>query len=200
MATTWAIGAVCETLVGLLRDTVPDQPAPPSLEFQVATHETLDAGVGAGITLFLYRIHVDGTERAPAGRETPDGRQQVPQLPVQLHLLLTMWGQEPSLQHYLAGHAMRVMADNPVLPAGLLNGRYDAGVAPFREDETVEVSPAALSSDELFQLWESLGGGGYRLSVPYQARGLRIESQRLLPDQLPVAERVRDYRLIGSSS
>jgi hypothetical protein len=197
MATTRAIEAVCDTVVSLLRDSVPTVPATPPLQFRVFTQADFATGLTAGVSLFLYRIHVDGTERTPDGRERADGRRQVPQLPVQLHFVLTLWGTEASLQHYLAGWALRTIEDHPVLPAGLLNRRYEPDSTVFRPDETVELSHAALSTDELLQLWDVIGTDAYQLSLPYQARGIRLESDRLLPDGVPVVERVRAYRLIG---
>lgn len=189
MASYRAIEATCDGVVELLRDNYPAELATPPLQFAVATKDELAAGLPAGVTLFLYRILLEGTERAPDGRTRPDGRRFWPQLPVQLHFLLTPWGTDASLQQYLAGWMMRVMEDHPVLPAGLLNRRYDDDAQVFWPDETVELSAAPLGGDELYQLWDLIGPGTYQLSVPYQARGIRIESTRLLDHHPPVVER-----------
>jgi hypothetical protein len=197
MATHRAIEAVCDAVVGVLRDNAPeDLPAPP-LQFRVLSQSELEAGLTAGVSLFLYRVQLDGTERAPEGRVLTDGRQQFPLMPVQLQFLLTAWGPDASLQQFLTGWMMRTIEDYPVLPAGLLNRRYDGSSRVFWADETVELSYAALGTDELFQLWDVIGSNGYQLSVPYQARGIRIESSRLLEEHELVRERERHYRLIG---
>ncbi len=200
MATYRAIEATCDTVVELLEDHAPPELHDAALGFSVVTQTQLAAGPGAGVTLFLHRVLLDGTERAPDGRTRPDGRRQVPQLPVQLRFILTAWGTEPSLQQYLTGWMMRVVADHPVLPAGLLNRRYDADAEVFWPDETVELMPAAIADDELYQLWDLIGSGTYQLSVPYQARGIRIESPRLLEEGGPVLERVFDYHVVRGTS
>lgn len=113
---------------------------------------------------------------------------------LQLHFLLTAWAPDASLQHYLTGWMMRVLEDHPVLPAGQLNRRYDPDSPVFLPDETVELSAAPLENEELFHLWDLIGPQTYQLSVPYQARGLRIESTRLLEQHGPVRERGLDLR------
>lgn len=198
MANYRAIEATCDTVVELLRDNYPSELSDPPLQFSVFSRDDFADGLAAGVSLFLYRIFVDGTERAPDGRTHPDGRRYQPQMPVQLHFLLTAWGSSASLQQYLAGWMMRVVEDHPVLPAGLLNRRYDGDSPIFWPDETVEVSAAALPTDELYQLWDLIGPDTYQLSVPYQARGIRIESTRLIEPREPVRERHHGYRVIGA--
>ena len=128
------------------------------------------------------------------GRTTEEGNKQRPQLPIQLHFLLTAWAATASLQHFLAGWMMRTIEDYPVLPAGLLNRRYGDADAVFWPDESVELSTAPLDTEDLFGLWDQLGPDVYELSVPYQARGIRIESTRLVDEHDPVQERVQRYR------
>jgi Pvc16 N-terminal domain len=197
LATFRAVEATCDAVVGLLRDNYPEELSEPALQFAVFTKTEFAAGLGAGVSLFLYRVHVDGTERAPDGRVLVDGQRQFPQLPIQLQFLLTAWAPDASLQQYLTGWMMRVIEDHPVLPAGLLNRRYDEDSPVFWPDETVELSAAALATEDLFQLWDLIGPGTYQLSVPYQARGILMESMRLLDDGRAVQEREQRYRLLG---
>jgi hypothetical protein len=193
VATYRAVEATSDAVVALLRDNYPaDLPAPP-LQFAVFTKSEFAAGLGAGVSLFLYRVYVDGTDRAPGGRVLIDGQQQQPHMPVQLQFLLTAWAPDASLQQFLVGWMMRIVEDHPVLPAGLLNRRYDDDSPVFWPDETVELSAAALETEDLFHLWDLIGPGTYQLSVPYQARGLRIESTRLLTDRPAVREREQRY-------
>ena len=92
-------------------------------------------------------------------------------------MLLTVWGREASLQHTIAGWMMRVLEDQPIFPAGLLNA-----VTPgaFRPDETVEVLLTELTNEDLLRIWDTLVQNVYQLSVPYVARVVRIESTRPL--------------------
>lgn len=197
MATYRAIEATCDAVVGLLRDNYPEDLSEPALQFAVFTKSEFGAGLGAGVSLFLYRVYLDGTERAPDGRVLLDGRRQFPHMPLQLQFLLTAWAPDASLQQYLTGWMMRVIEDHPVLPAGLLNRRYEDDSPVFWPDETVELSAAAMDSEDLFGLWDLIGPGSYQLSVPYQARGIRVESTRLLDEQQPVQAREQRYRVIG---
>ncbi|MDH3249962.1 MAG: DUF4255 domain-containing protein [Acidimicrobiia bacterium] len=199
MATHRAIEAASDAVIELLRDNYPAEVTDPQLQFKVFTRSDFEIGLTAGVSLFVYRVYVDGSERAPDGRVGEDGRKQRPQLPVQLHFLLTAWAPTASLQHLLIGWMMRTLEDYPVLPAGLLNRRYDESDPVFWPDETVELSTAPMDTEDLFGLFDQLGDE-YRLSVPYQARGIRIESARVIEEYEPVQERVRRYRKIEVSS
>ena len=68
VATYRAIEATCDAVVGLLRDNYPADLTEPPLQFAVFTKTEFATGLGAGVSLFLYRVHLDGTERAPEGR------------------------------------------------------------------------------------------------------------------------------------
>lgn len=186
MATYRAIEAVCDATVALLRDNYPDEVREPALRFEVFRKADFDTGMTAGVSLFLYRVFVDGTDRSPRGRVLLDGH-QFPQMPLQLHFLLTAWGPTASLQQFLTGWMMRTVEDYPMLPAGLLNRRYDEDEPVFWPDETVELSVAPLETEDLFHLCDLIGTT--QLSVPYQARGILVESGRLLGDGRPVQER-----------
>ena len=89
---------------------------------------------------------------------------------------------------------MRVLENNPTLPAALLNA-YQPGV--FHDDESVEVTLAELTTEDLFHIWEVMINHVYQLSVPYVARVVQIESEEL-DDLYPLAkERVHDVRTFG---
>ncbi len=174
MADYRAVTAVCDAVIYLLRSSYRPEAFNNELEFRTFTSRDFSANsINNGVSLFLYRIYPNGTHRTPPGRLGPDGKRMQTQLPVELHFLLTVWGKEASLQHTVAGWMMRALEDTPVLTAGLLNT-----VAPgsFRPDETVEISLAELRTEDLLRIWEVLGLNVYQLSVPYQARIVKIES------------------------
>jgi hypothetical protein len=150
-----------------------------------------ESGLTAGVSLFVYRVIVGDTPRTPAGRRSESGVRLQPQLPVDVHFILTAWAPDASLQQGITGWMMRTMDDHRVLPPGLLN-RMAPGV--FRDDETVEVLDGELVSEDLFRLWELLGSVTYQLSVPYVARNVRLESERELPAAALVRDRVLDYQ------
>jgi len=193
MATYAAIAATCETVVRLLRSNCnPSMFNGAILDFQVYVAHDFSTPMQEGVSVFLYRIYQNGTSRTPAGRLLPDGSRQSTKLPVDLHFLMTAWAQKASLQNQIAGWMMRVMEDNPTLPASLLNAA-EPGV--FRSDEGVDITLTELSVEDMFRVWEVMIGHVYQLSVPYQARMIEIESfTSIRPDGGAVQTRVSDMR------
>lgn len=192
MATYRAISAVSDTILHLLMSRYsPEEFNMNSLEFRVALASDFATPIEAGVTVFLYRAFVNGVQRSPPGRLTPDGRRLRPPLPLDLHFLLTAWARDASLQHTIAGWMMRVLEDTPSLPAGLLN---HGGLEIFQPDEAVELAVAEIETETLFRIWEVIGANSYQISVPYVARCVRIESDRVQETGDPVQERVFDYR------
>ena len=147
MAGTRAVEAVCNAVVDVLRDATPK-----GLEIQVTSD--LQQPLTQGVSLFVYRILVDRTQRMPGGG-----------LPLELHFLLTAWGRDAAAQNAVAGWMMRALEDTPLLtPDG------------FGPDERVEVVAGDLDTADLLRLWAP---GTYRLSIPYMARGVRIDATGL---------------------
>jgi len=178
MADFRAIATVTETILQLLRSNYRPQDFDQELEFKVFTAKDFTKPLSAGVSLFLYRVFPNGVQRTPPSRLQPDGTRFPSLLPLDLHLLLTVWGKEASLQHTIVGWMMRTLEDHPIFPAGLLNS-----VTPgtFRPDETVEVSLTELTNEDLLRIWDTLVQNVYQLSVPYVVRMVRVESSRPLP-------------------
>ncbi|HXH78140.1 DUF4255 domain-containing protein [Nocardioides sp.] len=189
MATHQAIGATAEAVSRLLAQSWKPALIPgitPS--FEVYHGKDFATPMAAGISVFVYQVGIDDVQRTLPPAEPKHKRP----LPVRIWLLLTAWAQDASTEHALLGWAMRAVADHPALNSGFLNAAT-SGV--FRNDETVELSPAALTNDEVFQLWQSLPGD-LQLSMPYLARVLRIESTLVETVGPPVVERDLDYGVL----
>jgi hypothetical protein len=174
-----AVATVTETVLQLLRSNYQPADFDQELEFKVFTARDFTKPLNAGVSVFLYRIFPNGVQRTPFARPSPDGRRFPSLLPLELHMLLTVWGREASLQHTVAGWMMRVLEDHPIFPAGLLNA-VTPGV--FRPDETVELTLTELTNEDLLRIWDTLVQNVYQLSVPYVARVVRIESPRPLAE------------------
>lgn len=72
MARTWAIEAVCETIVGLPCDTLPPEPAPLPLGFRVMANPGLaNGGDHAGVSVLALPYAPRRNGAGPEGRETP---------------------------------------------------------------------------------------------------------------------------------
>jgi hypothetical protein len=194
MATHRGIESACRAVVELLRDNYDPSAFNRDLEFTVLSTGGFESGLTAGVSVYPYRIMINEAHRTPPGRRGDDGELRNTQLPLDIHMILTAWAPEPSLQHSIAGWMMRTMEDHRVLPPGLLN-RLTPGV--FRDDEAVEILVGEMVTEDLLHLWELLGSGRYQLSVPYVARNIRIESQRELITAAPVQERITDYATVA---
>jgi Pvc16 N-terminal domain len=192
MATTSAISATTESVIRLLRSAY--DPAAfnnAQLDFQVYVANDFLTPMDEGVSLLLYRIYHDGSPRTPPGRLQPDGQRGRTKLPLELHFMLTAWAKQAALQHEIAGWLMRTMEDNPILYPSLLNS-YKPDV--FYPDETVAVSLAQLSVEDMFDIWEVMIRHVYQLSVPYVARVVELESTLPLAQGVPVSQRVVNFR------
>lgn len=188
MADYRAVASVTEAVLQFLRSNYNPADFDQELEFKVFTAKDFTKPLNAGVSLFLYRIFPNGAQRTPPGRIGPDGRRYPPLLPLDLHMLLTVWGREASLQHTIAGWMMRTLEDQPIYPASLLNA-ISPGV--FRPDETVELTLTELTNEDLLRIWDTLVQNVYQLSVPYVARVVRIECARpVVEGGGPVHERI----------
>lgn len=191
MADFRAITGVSEAVVELLRTSYRPEVFNNELEFKVFTSRDFANNIiSNGASLFMYRVFVNGVHRSPPGRLRADGRRDQTQLPVELHFLITVWGKDASMQNTLAGWIMRTLEDTPMLPAGVLNA-----VVPgvFQPDETVDILPAELRTEDLFRIWDVLGLNAYQLSIPYVARVIHIESSEPLPDDGHSPVQTRQY-------
>jgi hypothetical protein len=180
MADFRAVLAVSEAVRGILRSSYRREDFDNTeLEFEVNTPQQFSARrLQNGVTIFLYRIYINGVNRIPAGRFDANGRRQRPLLPLELHYLLTIWAQEHTLQHSLATWTMRTLEDNALLNAGVLNA---GGMNVFRPDEVVEICLAEMRTEDLFRIWDVLGATPYQLSIPYLARVVPVESVTHVP-------------------
>lgn len=196
LADSRAIMAVGEAMVALLRTAYRPADFTADLEFRTVTaREIGNNQIAAGVSFLLYRIVPNGAHRTPPGRLDPQGGRRQTQLPLDLHFLTTVWGAEASLQHAIAGWAMRMLEDTPLISSGLLNATAPGS---FRAEEVVELGLAELSNEDLLRIWEVLGTNTYQLSVPYLARVVRIESLQPMPEPggLPVQERAQDIGVL----
>lgn len=207
MASYRAIRTISDVLVQFLKashevlvsDEEPDSseqsPIHESLQFdlyQGGDFQSQETG-STDVSLFLYRVSVNGTTRTPPGRRTSSGETQRTQLPLDLHYLVTVWAQDAKKQHQIAGWLMRTLETTPILPKGVLNGINDE---VFRPDETVEIILNDLSNEELFRIWDIIGES-YRLSIPYLVRNVRIESEETVSTEGIVERRIFDVLETG---
>jgi hypothetical protein len=194
MADYRAVVAVGEAIIQLLRQHYRFADFNNELDFRIYLAKDFAEPMNAGVSVFLYRIFPNGTQKNHTWRAS-EGLTTQNQLPVDLHFLLSAWAQDASLQHTIAGWMMRTLQDTPVIPAGILNQRFPG---LFRTDEIITLGPAELTTEELFRMWEVIVNHSYQLSVPYVARSVRIEAILGVAENAePVRERVFDSGQIG---
>lgn len=142
-----------------------------------STLQATPAPATSALGLYLHRISIDPIGRnrylPPAdGQRTPR-----PELPVNLHLLLIAWTTSGDSEVAYLTAAMQAIGSTLVLGAGDI-GAADPG---WGADETVQVLPEDMSTEDLMRLWDSLPGD-YRLSAPYLVKTIRLLPHNVQPD------------------
>ena len=202
-----AIGAVGETLVGLLRARIAERrrDSPDVLDIEgsqvgLASPDDVDAGEDLRLTLYLYQVsesaHLKNAEREAVGTD----RLRRPPLALDLHYLLTAYpatrGHGPSAvsrtdrtaeQHRLLGLAMQVLQDNAVVDGDDLSGGLT---------EQLYVSLEPQATEDVLNIWNTFAESPYQPSVSYVVGPVRIDSTAAF-DAYRVVERDIEYAQIG---
>ncbi len=156
-----------------------------------------------GVNVYLYQVNPNPAWRnADLPTRRQDGTMaQLPRVALDLHYLLTFYGQETQLQpQRVLGSAARVLHAHPILLRQQIRGVIDALVAGDaahylkssdldQEVELVKFSPMLLSLEEVSKLWSVFFQTTYTLSLTYQASVVMIEGKGMPQVALPVRER-----------
>ncbi len=203
MANTDAVSAVCKAVVHILTTAMAEQIDELGLTGVKPTFGVFSSTdfaqkgndkITSGASVYLYRALPNLSHRTPAGRLRPDGRRHFNKLPLDLHILITIWGVDAGVQNQLVGWVMRTLEDYPIIPATVLNIGVNTPV--FAEDEGVEWVLSEMNGEELLQLWDVLGNGEivYQISIPYVARNIFVDSRRISEIGEPVQVRTADMQ------
>lgn len=202
MAKYPAIANVGETIRRLLKDAVPpNDPDFNNAEFELYQGSNFESPMSEGISLFLYRVSINGTLRNPSPRIDPiTGKRRRPPLPLDLSYMLTAWASRAEKQHMLLGWAMQQLEDMPILPSSALN-TFGSKADVFYPDETVELICEPMSIQDMVSIWEHLkfSKEKMQISVNYTARMVMIESSLQLSEYPPVQTRVQKMAQIKES-
>lgn len=134
-------------------------------------------GTDAKVTLLLYRISHNEHLRNRPPATLPLGR-PVP-LTVNLHLLISAWGDTALKEQGLLAWTMRELHQRPVLDRSVF-----ADGSGFGAGDLVTLSPEELSLDDLSKLWQVLVPP-LRPSLGYVARNVVLDLDPQ-PDAQPV--------------
>lgn len=194
MATFQAIAATGQAILGLLADACPKP------EFGAARFELYQVNdfqsqpMEEGISLYLYRIAVNGSRRNLSPTVGPNGQRFRPPIPLDLHYMVSAWAKTAAKQQRLLGWTIRTLADLPILPAGMLN-HYGPETNIFRPGETVELILDQLTLQDLNNLWSATKITP-PLSINYVARMIAVESSLEIPDAAAVQTRAFDAEIM----
>ena len=191
MAKYPAIAVVGMALLNVLEDSCP-KPEFANAQFDLYQSSNFAAPMDEGISLYLYRVTINGALRNTVSRLDSNGKRRRPPLPLDIHFMLTSWAKTAAKQQRLLGWAMHQIEDIAILPSGLLNS---VGPEPgiFRSDEMVEIICDPISMQDMFNIWENLKSK-MQVSVTYVARMVMIESALQQAEAPPV--QVRDFGMM----
>lgn len=137
--------------------------------------ENKGAGIGVHtISVFLYRVDLNKVMRSAWSQVGHvDGRGH---LALDLHFLLTPWGENAQDEHALLGAAMEFLEQTPIFTGPLLSGG-----STWAPGEAIQFVLGEMTTEEVMRTFDSLPTE-YRLSVPYLARVVRLDSRAVTPD------------------
>lgn len=213
MSNTHAIATVTSTLRFVLQQAIDAEPDPVAGRRVTTLRPAQLADLGTedsparGLNVFLYQVtpnHAWNLSDLPT-RTSSGAVVARPLAPLDLHYLVTAYGDEPALepQRFLA-RAELALAATPVLSKDVvedaiaLYGNETETAFLLHADlagqpESVKLSPAPLSLEEISKLWGALGTP-YLLSQAYTATVVLIEADVPLRRSLPVRTRQIDVR------
>ncbi|HEX6732598.1 MAG TPA: DUF4255 domain-containing protein, partial [Pyrinomonadaceae bacterium] len=162
----------------------------------------------SGVNIFLYHVTQNAAWRntdLPTRRGNGDLIQR-PQAALDLHYLLTFYGDEKLLQpQRVLGSVVRTLHSRPILTRDVIRRTIaKAEFIPFLVNsnladavELVKFTQLPLSLEELSKLWSVYFQTRYSLSIAYQGTVVLIESEDSTHAALPVRARniyVRPFR------
>ena len=140
------------------------------------------------ISLYLFRVAVNGANRNIPAPRAENGRRPLQPLPLDLCYLLTAWSSNAVQQHKLLGWAARTLADAAKIPAALLNAQI-RGATVFENEFSAELIFETLSIQDMASIWE-LNKANQRPSFTLTARLIPLASERFLSEAGPVQTRL----------
>lgn len=181
VANSYSVSAVSKAILGILVNACNADPVFTGVEFKIVQPTDFQKGVPLtdGVSIYLYRVVVNGQLRNRPPRPTRDGKQYGQSLPIDLYYLLSFWGSDFDKQHRLLGWAMRTLEDHAHLPVSLLNS-FGPETETFHDDEVVDLTCDVLTMQDMLNINDILKPN-ITLSVGYIVRTVFLDTQRELP-------------------
>ena len=197
MSNALAIATVTSTMRFLLENSIQ---ADPALTGALVTTKPPDrargTNTGRQLNLFLYQPQPNAAFRnSEIPQQARSGESGPPPLALNLHYLITAYGEEQRADeevtsHHLLGRAMITLHDHPLLGAEEIRNAFPDNDL-HQQIERVRITMQPMTVDEISKLWSAFQTP-CRLSSFYQVAVVLIESARQLRAPLPVLTRGRD--------
>ena len=187
MASYAAVHGVMTAIQSMLQQRLPAELAASPINGQVQVFGSQDfkqTNTGNTLALYLYRVSVDPTIPGGMLRARPGTPARIPEIPVMLHFLMISLADTALAENNLMGWAFAELAASPVLGADRLTDPLLA----WDDADDVQVATEELTREELMRIWDTLPAK-YTLTVPYVARGVRIQLRPDLRQYAPVTDR-----------
>jgi Pvc16 N-terminal domain len=185
-----AISATTLTLQALLTQATPNVTTLPP-------DRARNGGAGDQLNLFLYQTLLNPAWRnMDLPRQVKSGETGHAPLPLNLHYLITAYGDNETDSHEVLGKAMSVLHDHTLLDAAEIRGATQVDLPEsdlHQQLERIRITLLPLSVEEIFKLWSGFQTQ-YRLSAAYEISLVLIESTRPTRTPLPVLQRGKDDR------
>src|SRR5262245_22602833 len=214
MSNALAIASVTAVLRDLLNNGLIDHNVPGAVGDVTVTAlppdriDVKDTNFTSRLNLYLYKVSHNASWRN-VGLPTRDSngeRVRNQPLALNLHYLLTAYGNEELHSEILLGYGIQILHETPVLtrdairtslqpptPGTNLGGLPPQLQALFTSElaeqvELIKIWPETMTAEELFNTWSAFSTT-YRPSALYQASVVLIESRRSVKSSLPVRQR-----------
>lgn len=181
MAGFGGIAAVGRSIERLLNACFDEEEPVPNKQTRAVLVRTSDfeesmvaTSIGSpALTIFLYRVDFNKTMRAAwSAIGSQDGNAH---LAVDLHYLVTPWADNAEFEHRILGRVLQCIETTPMLSGPLLHPSTN-----WSANESIQLITEDVSTEGVMRIFDSLPTD-YRLSVPYIARVVRIDSRQAAP-------------------
>ncbi|MDA9504181.1 hypothetical protein XI09_05265 [Bradyrhizobium sp. CCBAU 11386] len=188
MSSALAIATVTETLLHLLQQHI-DTAHVPGATVTAMPPDSTGGLPDPGVNIFLYQVSPNAALRNAdlPTRATNGSLLRRPQVALDLHYLLTFYGDESRLeQQRLLGSVALALHANPELPRALIDHvetttSFLNGAGLSVQSELVRFVPVNFTLEELSKLWSFLLKIDYVLSTAYRASVVLIDGNDPLP-------------------
>ncbi len=198
MSNHLAIATVTASLAQVLQGVVEKDVA--GLTVTTTRPDSANAAAGGTrVNIYLYQVTPNAAWRnSDLPTRADDGRfMQKPRVALDLHYLLTFYGNEAQLEpQRMLGSTVRALHSRPVLTRDRIRKTIISPQFSFLElsnladdIELVKFTPTSLSLEELSKLWAVFFQTQYTLSITYQGTVVLIETEDIPGTSLPVLDR-----------